>query len=463
MKFSFRKLVKLTASLKFAVVTIIAIAILTAIGTFVEAEYNASIAQKLVYKSPYMYIALGVLCVTLIAVMIDRWPWRKHHTGFILAHIGIIIVLSGAWVTQKFGVDGSMKLEAGESQKYVTIPDTRLVVYASYDGDNYRTLFSRDVDFFLDPPAKHPLKVPIENGFFEVVDSMPFAIAQSKVVPSKQENDPPAVRFQLENQMVNQSQWLTMKSREQFSTADLGPAQVIIAKKSWVPSGRNEIAVWPAPNDSEKLSYAVYSKEKKLLKSGQMKMGESVDTGWMGLVFRVLDYYRSAREETTFVKLERPTSISTSAIQVRFLGETHWVGLNSLLKLFSPQTGFIVAYQNKLIDVGFDLKLDKFEIGRYQGTMRAASYQSLVTVPTLGQRTISMNEPLKFNGFTFYQASFEEDPMGRPLASILSVNYDPGRVMKYLGSLLIVLGTIVMFYFKKRRQSASTKAEGVAA
>jgi len=60
-----------------------------------------------------------------------------------------------------------------------------------------------------------------------------------------------------------------------------------------------------------------------------------------------------------------------------------------------------------------------------------------------------MNEPLKHNGYTFYQSSFQENKMGEPIASVLSVNYDPGRWIKYFGSLCIVLGSIMLFYFKK--------------
>ena len=82
--------------------------------------------------------------------------------------------------------------------------------------------------------------------------------------------------------------------------------------------------------------------------------------------------------------------------------------------------------------------------------MRAASYESVVTLPDGSDQLISMNEPLKHAGFTFYQASFESDPSGRPTASVLSVNRDPGRGLKYFGSLLIVLGSIHLFYMKRR-------------
>ncbi len=97
--------------MRLAVFVIISLAAVAAVGTIIEAKYNdADMAQQLVYKSPYMYAVLGLLCVNLIGVMIDRWPWKVRHIPFILAHVGIIMTLIGALMTQKLGVDGSLVL-----------------------------------------------------------------------------------------------------------------------------------------------------------------------------------------------------------------------------------------------------------------------------------------------------------------------------------------------------------------
>lgn len=128
-----------------------------------------------------------------------------------------------------------------------------------------------------------------------------------------------------------------------------------------------------------------------------------------------------------------------------------------MIRLFTDQAVYILTYGNAKQDVGFDLSLKDFEVGRYPGTMRAASYASQVMVPGVGVKTISMNEPLKHAGFTFYQASFQEDDNGRPIATVLSVNRDPGRWIKYLGSLLIVFGIIHLFYFKRKSARSTAK------
>ena len=61
---------------------------------------------------------------------------------------------------------------------------------------------------------------------------------------------------------------------------------------------------------------------------------------------------------------------------------------------------------------------------------------------------ISMNEPLVHGRYTFYQSSFQESGEGKT-ASILTAAYDPGQFLKYLGSIMICLGSAWMFYFRR--------------
>ena len=58
-----------------------------------------------------------------------------------------------------------------------------------------------------------------------------------------------------------------------------------------------------------------------------------------------------------------------------------------------------------------------------------------------------MNEPLVHGRFRLYQSSFEEPAHGRQ-ASVLTVAGDPGRGLKYAGSLMICAGIFVMFYLR---------------
>lgn len=452
---TFRKVIRVLASLKLAVVIIVAIGVVTAWGTIVEAQYDAHAAKKIVYNSIWMWSTMIALIVSLTAVMIDRWPWQKRHTGFVLAHIGIIILLVGSWVTQQFGVDGSISFGIGEKQKSVILGETDLAVYSTFDGSQFTKLFDREVDFFLKPAQNKPVTIEIPNGAIKVVESLPYAIREQKFVESTDAKSGAAIRFQMQNPNVNITEWMLQPSKDGAETKDLGPAQVMIV--SSFPrdfGGRNAILFRPV--DKEKLEYNIHTARTREVKKGFVRAGEMIRTDWMGLELRLLKYMPQAKEEITYRPLDKPTPLTTAAIRVEYTapGQTtvshQWMGLNSLLKLFGTSEAYVVSYANRRLPLGFDITLKEFRIGRYQGTLRAASYESVVTLPDGSDQLISMNEPLKHAGFTFYQASFESDPSGRPMASVLSVNRDPGRGLKYFGSLLIVLGSIHLFYMKRR-------------
>ncbi|UOF02321.1 cytochrome c biogenesis protein ResB [Bdellovibrio reynosensis] len=435
------------ASLKLAVFIIISLAVITAVGTFVEAKYDAYAAKKLVYDTWYMYAIMGLLVINLTAVMLDRWPWKKRHASFVLAHIGIIILLAGAYITAHHGLDGSMRVGIGESNNLVQVPETDLTVYTSFDGDRYSKTLEQEVDFFKKPPSSEkPFVVPTYEGQIKIVDYKKYVLPSRKVVPGEEGKAGAGVRFQLQNPNVNVVEWLVQKKPNALASQNFGPAQIFLGSAPIKGRGKNEIFLTP---DKEGLQYVVFQKDsEKPLKKGFVKEGDVFDPGFkMALSFRVLRYLPAALEEWDLKDSDAPTPLTTSAIKIIFENKEHWVLLNDMVKLFTNNSVYLLTYGNRRIDIGFPIKLHKFEVARYQGTMRAAAYQSLVEVPKAGEHLISMNEPLKHNGLTIYQASFQEE-QGQPVASIFSINHDPGRFLKYLGSLVISLGIVLLMWFK---------------
>lgn len=123
----------------------------------------------------------------------------------------------------------------------------------------------------------------------------------------------------------------------------------------------------------------------------------------------------------------------------------------------------LASYRRGIYDLrerhGFAIRLERFEEGKDPGGLRSASFSSEVTVLPAGgagiPALVTMNEPLHHGGVTLYQTAFrpEQDGKGRPTGrqvSIFTAATDPGRVAKYLGSLLVVAG-IVLLYLMRRR------------
>lgn len=449
-----RTIIQWLGSLELAVFIMLAITVLSAVGTIVESKFDARTAQKLVYHSIYMYVTLVALCITLTAVMVDRWPWKRRHASFVLAHIGIIMLVFGSWVTKQYGIDGSMSFAIGEKSNRILLMDQEVAVYSYFLDARPERIFVQDVDFLSKAPTeKKPLIVQTAQGAIKFTDYIPYALRDEKIARSQDPQDPPALRFQLQNPQTHVSRWIQIPRRRTQEVINLGPAEVVLTTQKYKYTGGNKLVFI---STDKGLKYQVYSRKLGgLSHEGDLKEGGVAETGWMGFKVRLFNYYKNARLNKDFQKLASPNKMSTSAVQVNFQGKSHWLGENSTLRLFTNDQAYIVTYGAKQIALDFDLKLKKFDIGRYQGTMRAASYESTVDVidrktksKELSDIKVFMNNPLKHKSFTFYQASFTEDENGRPESSVLSVNWDPGRWLKYLGSLLIVFGSFLLFYFK---------------
>jgi hypothetical protein len=456
----FEQLFRFFASLKLAVIVIVMIGVISAIGTIVESQYDANYAQKIVYHSPYMYFALALLCVNLINVMVDRLPWKPHHAGFICAHIGIILVIVGSLVTKLYGLDGSMAIDIGGRSRFVMIPDQEFAIYSSFGTGGWEPIQRMRADFLVNPPdpEKNKFKLGDKEGYLK--EYYHYAQVDQKLVSSSDPQDGPALRVQLQNANVNMTEWLIHDRKQPQTALELGPAKVIMTELEYKHESGNAIVLKPVPN-SEELYYEIYTASKGgLTKKGKAAAGDVIETGWMALQMRLLKYMPQAKQELTFKKLEKPLGENTtSALLMNFDGKDYWIALNSNVRVFTDTNVFLFSFANQRVDIGFDMHLKEFNIGRYQGTMRAASYSSDVYGEGFGDHHISMNEPLKFSGLTFYQASYNENAQGQVTQSILSVNKDPGRFLKYLGSALIVLGTIIMFYFKRYRMKIFSTLE----
>ncbi|MBL7555678.1 MAG: cytochrome c biogenesis protein ResB [Bdellovibrionaceae bacterium] len=445
----YKKVLKFLASIKLAVIVIIGIATLTAIGTFVESKYDAATAKKLVYDSIYMNIVMGVFAVNLIAVMVDRWPWKLRHISFIFAHVGILCIMAGQLITNQFGIDGSMRVGIGDENRFVSLPKTDITVYSSYDGTNYSKIFENEVDFFRSPPTpEKPFSVYKDQIGIKFTNYYPYAVASRETIASDNQKLGSGIRFQISNGQANFIEWLVQRNPTHVVSIDLGPLRVHFGTIPLAGMGVNEIYMKVEGN---KIRYALFSKDQIDPKNeGTIEEGQAVPTGWMGLELRILRFLPKAEEKWKVEPRPVPTPLTTEAVEVEFQGKTkHWMLINDTVKFFADDAVFFVSYGNRRFDIGFPIYLNQFHMEKYQGTARAMSYRSVVSIKDLGEREISMNEPLKHNGLTIYQASFQDGPMGQPVASIFSINKDPGRWLKYLGSLIMTLGIIFLFYFKR--------------
>lgn len=108
----------------------------------------------------------------------------------------------------------------------------------------------------------------------------------------------------------------------------------------------------------------------------------------------------------------------------------------------------------------FTVSLLRFEKNLYVGTNMAKAYQSDVILKDGNRkmrRLIAMNHPLRYKGYTLYQASYIEG-LDRNI-TILAVVKNYGRIFPYISNLIITLG-IILCIFRRccRRTPQNEKA-----
>lgn len=145
---------------------------------------------------------------------------------------------------------------------------------------------------------------------------------------------------------------------------------------------------------------------------------------------------------------------NTRALEFLIDNKSYWVTNDSPLQLLLRGKRAIFQLQKESVFLPFEIVLDRFKMNMSPGTNRPASYESFVRLFSNNEpkkHHIFMNNPLKYSGFTFYQASYSQDRQGN-YSSTLSVNVDPGRSLKYLGSLLLVFGSLWHYKLNYRKK-----------
>ena len=184
---------------------------------------------------------------------------------------------------------------------------------------------------------------------------------------------------------------------------------------------------------------------------------------WMSFKLRLLDhkdrmvpfqiptYTRPIQENGNIIKG------GIKAVKVSINNKVHWVRSDAPLALNNGSSDIRFQMSKEEIKLPYQITLKRFKMDTNPGTNDPASYESFIELldgrdyKPASDHHVYMNEPLKYDDFTFYQASyFNVGP--KMWGSVFSVNYDPGRPIKYAGSLLLVLGSIWHYFIRRKKQ-----------
>ncbi len=474
------RLFRMLCSLKLAVLIILSLAIALATATILESVYDTQTAQYWVYRSLWFHLLLSSLGVNIFCVAVSRYPWKKHHIPFLLAHLGILILLAGSWITERAGIDGSLRVTEGETASVVELDSSALLVsdssrvyavpvhwippnvtFKAIQSDSYRVPYHLTIDRFLSHADSSVSFVPESTG----------AQDEKSTTQSPYKKGLPAVHLRIVGgpMAISQDFWL-WEGSPGWRAIQMGPAHFELGfPEKVVKQGTPSMPrLFIQAGKDGGLSYRAISSsgEKtsgKIVKSDVK--GFAIQPGWKGNVKIIVeDVILNAVPLTTYkpARIQYGNQAPPSAIHVTASPTAEvWLGLGDRAILTVDGREVEIGYFPRRIVLPFSIRLEKFTVDHNPGTLTPAAYSSRVTAlngKDQKEVTISMNEPLELRNYTIYQASYEEgDP--RPMTSIFSVNQDPGRKWKYFGSFLIVLGSILLFAAKYKKARKVKKSE----
>ncbi len=183
----------------------------------------------------------------------------------------------------------------------------------------------------------------------------------------------------------------------------------------------------------------------------ELTLGKPCETPFEGFQLTVHRRVDRALVKRTVIPLEKGREGRVAAVQlhVRSPAGTQGVWLQKGDRRSFMANGAIydLEYANKQVPLGFSVTLQSAEVGFYPGTGEKASYESLIRIVDPGaskkiSRMVSMNNPVKYGGYTFSQSNMGQ----RGGWTFLGVSSDPGEPIVFIGYCGLMVGMLMVLW-----------------
>ncbi len=446
-----KKFSEFILSMQSAVVLMLVFALSIAVATFIENDYGTQTAKALVYNARWFEFLLLLLALNLIANIVRFKMWRHGKRLVFLFHAAFLIVLIGAAITRYFGFEGVMHIrEGGMSNEIVS--DRAYLQFEALKGKKRITYF-RPVIFSKIGDNSFTEKIHADKNDIikmEVLRYIPDAIA--KVV--EKPNGEPFLIMTVAS-ADGSFRKISLKEGEYFET----PAYILsfnantnFSKPTIKIRLENGLIRAMVPFSLERIT--ISGEKTESVEKGEVELLKGYTYVASGVKFIVNDVV--AKGERVVVSADKEEygtdeqSRLPDAVEIRLsMGDVSKKivvygkkGIPAEPE-FTELDGYRVAlgYGSRIVKLPFYIKLLDFELERYPGSMSPSSYASEVVLIDTRKNIkmpyrIYMNHVLDYDGYRFFQSSYDMDEKG----TVLSINHDPGTLPTYFGYFLLTIG-----------------------
>lgn len=280
-----RRFVRFFGSIGFAFFLIAGLAAVLVVSTLLESKQGTPFAQRFFYQAGWFDVFLGLFGLNILCSSLSRWPYKKHHTGFLVVHTGILMILAGSFLARYQGMDGQMALYENESSDRVLLAGYELVAHLPDHG--VQTLAT-------DKPASLAGRTLFEaDGERVYVRKALSGVPVNESVEEGGTADPdnPGLQFTLKSQMAGAVQPLSLFLHHPYNdspnSASMGPATFEL--KSAPPRDADDAPTGPRLRVILKESGQSFDWGLTPLPQGDLPLGST------GLVLKNLRYLPDAR------------------------------------------------------------------------------------------------------------------------------------------------------------------------
>lgn len=454
MKDFFKKFVYNSFSTRAAGFYLIAFAVAIGYATFIENDYGTSAAQKLVYKATWFELLLVLFSITLIVNVVRYRMVQQKKWALLIFHLAMVVIIIGAAITRYISFEGMMHIRQGGLSNIISSSDSYLHLNANVDGQNYEVYEPILVSAKGGNHFERSYKMGNHQVELRLVEVMPNPVQVLQDDPKGK----PTLKVVFGGANGRSEYYLQEGEQKEYGGVLFNFTKDTVPNALNIYHIDNELFTWSnvpfeqrimATNTQQSLAADTLHKlELRSLYSselGQFVFGEYRESASM--------IRQSAKQ-----KIESSSTVALK-LAVDFDGETteNWIegtaGYVGEPVGFNPKNTLTVAYGAKQIELPFSLYLHQFEMERYPGTNSPASYASEVKLLDPRNNTdmdyrIYMNHILDYDGYRFFQTSYDPDEKG----TYLSVNHDFwGTTVTYIGYALLTLGMVLIFFTKQTR------------
>jgi hypothetical protein len=237
------------SSVKLAMLLLSVLIVATIAGTLYESSFDSRVARAYIYDAWWFNIWLALLATNLTCSAFSRMPWKKHHTGFLLTHLGIITLLTGAFIGRTFGIEGSMTIFKGDPPNNLLTVDQHVLQIIDEDS-TAQSVEMEMINRHPSPQKPWPLTTTHTGWAVSAVDYSPALDVTME--PRPIEGGIPALHFTIKTARMGQSMdsWVLADDPD-HATFDMGLAGVDFRHGT-------AAATTPAASDAKDLEETIF-------------------------------------------------------------------------------------------------------------------------------------------------------------------------------------------------------------